>query len=240
MDFQAFAPFIPAIITIVVIVVIAVVVNTIVKSIKRSIRQVTNRATSRIGQNLTNSLLSTVVEQTNTAATETPLSLSNLESVHLPKIRTAYPELNIEDLRNTAGTTLKEYLDSVAAQSSTDAFSQLAAQSLCGTVRHLSGQKYANKPFVLHKAVVEGFSNGKIRFELAYKTDKQRRATVEFAYMKEKENETADADLEKKCSNCGAILTKEAQNSGHCLFCDQVFKVVNEYEWLAVNIIILA
>jgi|GEM_PF-6191424 len=216
---------------------IAVMVLVVVMRVRKAVRRGVNRAKFYLtGGGMTTALLKSVVEQTNTAAEETPLTLSNLESLYLPKIKAGYPGLNPEDLRNKAGIVLKEYLDSVKRRAPTAGLEQGAAKSLCDSTRYLSGIKYANSPYTLHQALISGFNHGRIRIDIAYKSDRQRKATVEFAYMKE--TEATHEEPEQKCTNCGAVLTREAQATGHCLYCDQVFKVINEYAWLAVKIMI--
>jgi len=222
-------------------VVCIVLLTILVLSAMSRIRLVVRRRINRLkyylsGGAMATALLKTAAVQTDAAATETPLTLSNLESIYVPKIKAAYPDLNPEDLRNRAGIILKEYLDSVKGRAPTLGLEQNAAKSLCDSVRHLSGIKYENSPYTLHQALISGFGDSKIQFNIAYKSDRQRKATVEFAYMKEAE--MVNEDLEKKCTNCGAVLTQGAQVAGHCLYCDQVFKVVNEYAWLAVKIAI--
>lgn len=205
--------------------------------IRRVVRRQVSRAKYALsGGAVAASLLKTAMARTDSAAAETPLTLSNLEGVYLPRIKAAYPALNPEDLRNRAGTALKEYLDSVRAHGPTPGLARHAAKSLCETTRHIAGAQYAGTPFTMHQALISGFDQGKIRFEVAYRTDRQRKATVEFAYMKEADS-PGEAP-EKKCTNCGAVLDSHAQAAGHCLYCDQVFKVVSEHAWLAVKIVI--
>lgn len=223
--------------SIIVIIVITTLILLIAARIRRAILRKINRIKFHLtGGKMAAALVNAVVEQTNTAARETPLSLSNLESLYLPKIKAAYPDLNPDDLRNQAGIVLKEYLDSVKRHTATAGLEQRAAKSLCDSVCHLSGVKYTNSPYSLYQALVSGFDHSKIRFDIAYKSDCQRKATVEFAYMKDVQTELESP--EQKCTNCGAVLTHEAQTAGHCLYCDQVFRVVSDYAWLAVKIII--
>lgn len=224
-DIMALLPFVLALAA-------AVAAVALFRALRRNIR----RAASRVTGGLAATMLSEAARQADRAAAETPRTLSNMEAVYLPKIKARYPDLNVEDLRNRAGIVLKEYLDSVQQKTPTPGLLAAAACSLADTVGHVSGPQYINRPYMLHKALVSGFADDRIQFELAYKTDRQRKASITFCYMKEKELQ--DGELEKKCTNCGAVLSQEAQAAGHCLYCDQVFRVVNEYTWLAVKLII--
>lgn len=222
----------PIIVTVVITTLILIIAARFCRAVRRKI----NRIKYRLTGGMAAVLVKAMAEQTNTAATETPLPLSNLENLYAPKIKAAYPDLILDDLRNQAGIVLKEYLDSVKKHTATSGLEQWAAKSLCNSVRHLSGVKYTSSPYSLYQALVSGFDHDKIRFNIAYKSDCQRKATVEFAYMKDVQTELESP--EQKCTNCGAVLTHEAQTAGHCLYCDQVFRVVSDYAWLAVKIII--
>lgn len=230
MEYRSLIPFI---LLLAIIGLIIFAVNYLVKTVNRKVR----RFKSGFSLGTASMLLSTAAKHIDQSAEDTPLTLSTLESFYLPKIRQNYPDLNIEDLRGKAGLVLKAYLDSVKGTKPSALLMQHAAASLYESVSFVSGAQYQNRPFTLHKAVISGFEQNKIKFEIAYKSDRQRKAEVVFSYMLEQDANTPDM-LEKKCTNCGAILSKDAQAVGHCLYCDQVFKIINLYEWLAVTIAI--
>ena len=210
---------------IVLFVVVAIAI--IIRLVKRKITNFFGRSAQ--------SLIQTVVNQQQTEELETPRSLSNLESIYLPMIRKKYPDLQPDDLRNNAGIVLKEYLDSIQKRTPTSGLTNLAAKSLCDSVRVVSGEQYKNQPYLFHQALISAFSDDRIRFDVAYKTDKQRKASVTFCYMKENRKEDEEP-LEQHCQNCGAVLTPEAQAVGYCLYCEQVFKQIRTFDWLAVQI----
>lgn len=215
----------------VVILIVVATVYLVIKAIGRSLR----RAKNQLFGSVTTSLIKSVMDQTDDVASDTPRSLSNLERAYLPIIKRQYPDLRPDDLRNRAGVVLKEYLDSVQAHQPTPGLSALAARSLCDSVRVVSGDKYQNHPYVFHQAVINNFEADRIRFDLAFKTDKQRRGSVTFCYMKD-DVDHASREPEQNCVNCGAVLYADAQKKGKCPYCETVFRTVNDFDWLAVKI----
>ena len=185
---------------------------------------------------LLSNILSGALKSAESEAEDRPLSLSNIESLCLPEIKKKYPGLNIEDLRNKAGVALKEYLDSVQKKEPTDGLLEYTVKSLSDTVRHVSGEKYANVPFMLHRAVISEFANDTIKFDIAYKSNRQRKATVEFA--RTKADEASGAEPQKNCAGCGAVLTSEVQMLGNCLYCGQVFRTIDPFRWAVVRMTI--
>ena len=216
---------------IIIIVVLAIAVSQIVRTVRRSIR----RASNRLIGGVTSTLVRSVMNQTTAATQDTPRSITNLENMYLPMIKRKYPDLEPDDLRNRAGIVLKEFLDSVHTHTPTAGFMDVASKSLCESVRILSGAKYCNRPFLLHKAAISSFDTNRIGFDLAFKSDTQRKATIIFCYMKDDDNQRTDT-LEKHCESCGAVLNQQAQSTGHCPYCDTVFRVVNDFDWLAVKV----
>ena len=217
--------------------VVLIVLLVIIAQIKRAIRRGVNRVTRKItGGFAAASLVKSALDQANAVTESAPKSLSNLESIHLPMIRKKYPDLQIDSLRNQAGIALKEYLDSVQRKTPTAGLEKLSAKSLCDTVFLLSGEKYKNEPFSLHRAVISSYETDRIGFQIAYRTDKERKASVTFCYMKETKKEN-DAPL-ATCENCGATLSREAMAAGHCLYCEQILPGASPIAWLVVKIII--
>ena len=220
---------IPLVIALIVIITIYIAI----RKIKRAIRRSISRASRGLFNGASASVIKSVLDQVNEETAETPKSLSNLESVYLPMILREFPDLQIDVLRNKTGLVLKEYFDSVHRKVPTDGLLGLASKSLCDTVSLASGEKYNNSPFIFHKAVISSFEAGKIRFDVAFKTDVQRRGSVSFTQMKEVREEKAS---QYTCNSCGAPLTKEAQKSGQCSYCGVMFKDASAFEWLAVEI----
>ena len=174
-----------------------------------------------------------ISESANTA--DVPRSISNLESVYLPTIRRKYPDLQPDDLRHKSGIVMHEYLRSVRQKSPTPALSGLAAKSLCDSVKLVSGDKYIDRPYIFHQAAIRSFDTNRIGFDVAFKTDIQRRGTVTFAYTVFS-SEKKDSEPERNCDNCGAVLNAEAQSIGACLYCEQVFRSQPSHDWLAVKV----
>lgn len=198
------------------------------------VRGLAYRFTGNLGENLSQAMLEQATKQAQIERDNTPASLSNMESVYLPQIQAKYPDLNVDDLRNNAGYALKEYLDSVSGGRATQGLSAIAAPSLVKMIGQVAGGQYANEPYVFHRAVISEFVNGKIRFEVAYKTDTQHKGMVDFAFMQKVAAE--DMRPVDRCEGCGAVLTEEDNRKGKCPFCKRIFRVGSDLSWLAVGV----
>ena len=211
------------IIIIIVVIVVLIAIISIVSLIKKFLK---NLSSINSELYMFHSLLSKIPKQ-EIEYSETPKSLSGLDSVLLPKISSDFPEINISEIKSAAEHAILTYYQSLnenKVQKIPNTTSKFTLK-LQEAIKNNKDIKYNS--IKIHRTVINAYDNkdGICRIILQtgleyYKKDAsenikvQERLNTEFIYV----YDDTKGNISLNCPNCGAPIKKLGIKS--CPYCE--------------------
>lgn len=195
--------------------------------------------------------LKDAVEKSELLASETPKSLSSMESISLNQIKKDFPDLNINELKGMVEKSILECLDAIESKDSKNINikSDKVISWINSRIKDLRNKEIKYDKIRFHRTVINKYENengiATIYFQSAveyfYKENNnigkkvQDRFKLEFIYIiDESKVEESKRVLGLNCPNCGAPITSLGEKV--CKYCDTGIKELFKKTWTLNNI----
>ncbi len=163
---------------------------------------------------------------------ETPKSLSSMDSVIIPKITKDFPHINIEELKRQAENTLVECYTSVENKKvkELNKVSTKLQNNLINQIDKIKDKDISYFDFRIHRTVLHSYTNinglcaviFQSSLEYIKRTKKnskknQIRVNTEIVYVYDETDIEGEYGVSLNCHNCGAPIKNLGEK--HCSYC---------------------
>lgn len=175
---------------------------------------------------------------------ETPKSVSSMDSVLIPKIKKDFPELEIDSIKSSVDNTLIKYFKSLEKkkiQSIENASDKLTSKIL-HEIESLNNKQESIHSMKIHRTVINSYKNNKgtcvINFQSSLEYIKeskkvkkkiQTRFNTNMIYVYNEDNVDGEYGVSLNCKNCGAPIKELGVKS--CPYCGTGIMITTSKIW---------
>lgn len=195
--------------------------------------------------------LKEAIETSEVLASNTPKSLSSMETLSLNQIKKDFPELNINELKSMAEKSILEVLDAIENKKTNNSFINEKVNTwVKSEINDLKDTTVHFDSITFHRTVVNRYENSngiatiylQTALEYFYKKDGeigkkiQDRFKLEYIYIIDSSKvESEKRVLGLNCPNCGAMVTTLGNKV--CNYCGSGIKNIVKRNWTLNNIL---
>lgn len=233
------------------LIIILVLLIIVIALIIGLIHYIKNRVSDFSRQYFGTPNINEAIENSEIENENTQKSLSNMENIYLDKIKKDFPDLNINEIKAMAETTIIKCFDAVRDKK-TDEFKNIEKVNswLKSKISDLKEKNIQFNSIKVHRTVINKYSNYagistiylQSSFEYNIKEDNKRskkvqsRVNTEFIYVIDESKVIKEKKvLGLNCPNCGAPIRRVGEKS--CSYCGSSVKDIVKRTWVINNII---
>lgn len=194
--------------------------------------------------------LKDAIDRSEITDSETPKSISSMESIYLPKIQEDFPELNINELKSIAESTILKIFNAIENKDKDIFLNREKINSyIISKIDDLKEDTCSYDKIKFHKTLLNKYERNncivtlEINTSLEYyyqinlntKKKIQDRFRIEFIYIIDPDQVNIKTKaIGLNCPNCGATITMLGNKK--CEYCGSVVKEIIKRVWIVNNI----